>query len=159
MPPTLRIASEADTDLLLGFMREYYTFDGHAFDRAKARDALLGILRDESLGRVWLVCDGDIAVGYIVVTYGYSLEYLGRDAFVDEFYLRVSHRGRGWGRQILDRVEQAARSQGIRALHLEVVRANRSALQVYRKLGFRDHDHYLMTKWIDPMLKKPSVRD
>ena len=28
MPPTLRIASEADTDLLLGFMCEYYAFDG-----------------------------------------------------------------------------------------------------------------------------------
>jgi GNAT superfamily N-acetyltransferase len=43
-----------------------------------------------------------MAVGYIVLTFGYSLEYLGRDAFIDEFYLRESYRGRRWGRRTLE---------------------------------------------------------
>jgi hypothetical protein len=38
-------------------------------------------------------------VGCVVLTLGYSLELLGRDAFIDEFYLREVYRGRGWGRQ------------------------------------------------------------
>lgn len=136
-------------------MREYYAFDGHAFDEAKARSALLAFLRDTSLGRTWLILDGDSPVGYIVLTLGYSLEFLGRDAFIDEFFLRESHRSRGWGRKTMEFVEEHARSLGVRSLHLEVVRANSHALEVYRKLGFHDHEHHLMTKWIEREFAKP----
>jgi hypothetical protein len=30
-----------------------------------------------------LVLDAETSVGYIVLTFGYSLEFLGRDAFID----------------------------------------------------------------------------
>lgn len=53
-------------------MRHYYAFDGHAFDEAKARHALLNFLRDRSLGWAWLICDEATPVGYIVLTLGYS---------------------------------------------------------------------------------------
>ena len=89
--------------------------------------------------------DSATPVGYIVLCFGYSLEYLGRDAFLDEFYLIESHRGRGWGRKTLEFVCVQARLQDVRAIHLEVVRRNTSAREFYRKLGFKDHDHYMMT--------------
>jgi ribosomal protein S18 acetylase RimI-like enzyme len=154
MEPTLRIATESDADLLLEFMREYYAFDGHAFDLPQARTALLGLLRDPSLGRVWLISTAQEVAGYVVLTLGYSLEFLGRDAFLDEFYLRETHRRQGLGRKVLELVEEAARSLQVRTLHLEVVRRNRAAQHFYRKLGFRDRDHYLMTKWIDATGRK-----
>ena len=139
-------------------MREYYAFDGHVFDEPKARAALLTFLRDSSLGRAWLIYDQQTPVGYIVLTLGYSLEFLGRDAFIDEFFLAETHRGRGWGRKAMEFVEDYARSQGVRAIHLEVVRSNRNALEVYRKLGFRDREHHLMTKRIEGGFKKPRAR-
>ena len=148
MQPTLRLATESDADLLLEFMREYYAFDGHAFDPPKACTALLGLLRDPSLGRVWLISTGHEVAGYVVLTLGYSLEFLGRDAFLDEFYLRENHRGQGLGRKTLELVEEAARSLQVRAIHLEAVRRNQAAQHFYRKLGFKDREHYLMTKWI-----------
>ena len=154
MQPTLRLATESDTDLLLDFMREYYAFDGHAFDPPQARATLLGLLRDPSLGRVWLISTGPEVAGYVVLTLGYSLEFLGRDAFLYEFYLRENHRGQGLGRKVLELVEEAARSLQVRALHLEAVRRNQTAQQFYRKLGFKDRDHYLLTKWIDRTERK-----
>jgi diamine N-acetyltransferase len=93
MEPCFRVATDSDVDVLLPMMREYYAFDGHAFDEFRARTALLTFLREPSFGRAWLICDGQKPVGYIVLTFGYSLEFLGRDAFIDEFYLRPSHRG------------------------------------------------------------------
>ena len=80
--------------------------------------------------------------------FGYSLEWLGRDAFVDEFYLIEEYRGRGWGRRTMEFVEEAARAAGIRALHLEVVQKNVRALDVYRKMGFLEHTGTLLSKWI-----------
>ena len=79
--PWFRLAQKADADLILEFMREYYAFDGHHFDKENSPAALVGLLRDDSLGCIWLIQDGDAAVGYIVLTLGYSLELFGRDAF------------------------------------------------------------------------------
>jgi GNAT superfamily N-acetyltransferase len=153
--PTFRPAAESDAELLLAMMREYYAYDGHAYDEPRARIALLNFLRDPSLGRAWLICDRDIPVGYIVLTFGYSLEYLGRDTFIDEFFLLPAYRGRGWGRSTLGFVEESARAAGVRAIHLEVVRANATAKEVYRRSGYADHDHHLMSKWIEQDFQKP----
>ena len=95
--PSFRLAQEADADLILEFMREYYAFDGHHYDHENSAAALMGLLRADWFGCIWLIQDGDAAVGYVVLTLGYSFELLGRDAFIDEFYLRETYRGRGWG--------------------------------------------------------------
>jgi diamine N-acetyltransferase len=153
--PQFRLAVESDADVLLDFMQAYYAFDGHGFDREKARTALIGLLRNKNFGRAWLIQDGDVAVGYIVLCFGYSLEWLGRDAFVDEFYLREEYRGRGWGARAMEFIEEAARSEGIRALHLEVMPDNRVG-EMYRKIGFREHPSKFQSKWIARDLIKPK---
>ena len=143
--PRFRLATAAGADPLLDFMRDYYAFDGHRYERDQARAALLVLLQDPALGLVWLILDSATPVGYIVLCFGYSLEFLGRDAFIDEFYLIESHRRRGWGTKVVEFVHTHAQLQGIKAIHLEVVRRNTSALEFYRKVGFKDRDHHLMT--------------
>jgi ribosomal protein S18 acetylase RimI-like enzyme len=161
--PLFRLATESDADTLLPFMRDYYAFDGHAFDAQKARAALIILLRDPSLGRVWLILaknneetKNDMPVGYIVLCFGYSLEWLGRDAFVDEFYLLPEYRGRGWGRKTMAFLEDAAWSLSITALHLEVMHQNATALALYRKLGFEGHKSSFLSKWIAKDFSKPK---
>jgi diamine N-acetyltransferase len=156
MEPSFRIATDSDADLLLRMMHEYCAFDHHPFDREKARGALAGLLRDPALGRVWLICAGENVLGYIVLTLGYSLELLGHDAFIDEFFILESHRGQGWGRKTMQFVEEAARALGVHAIHLEVTRHNSGAQRFYPKLGFEDREHHLMSKWIDRSLQKPG---
>ena len=154
--PAFRLASESDADLLLGMMREYYAFDGHAFCEDRVRTALLDLLREPAFGRAWLICDQQTPIGYVVLTLGYSLEFLGRDAFIDEFYLIEAYRGRGWGSSTLNFVEDEARAMSVRAIHLEVVRANLKAGEVYRRAGYVDHEHRLMSKWIERAFAKPG---
>ena len=167
--PSFRVATEFDAEILLPFMRDYYAFDGHAFDQQKARAALITLLRDPNLGRVWLILtntneadkkiEREPPVGYIVLCFGYSLEWLGRDAFVDEFYLLPEHRGHGLGRKTMVFVEEAARSLHVRALHLEVVRQNAAALQIYRKLGYKDRESTFLSKWIAQDFSKPKAQN
>jgi diamine N-acetyltransferase len=157
--PQFRMAVESDAGALLRFMREYYAFDGHGFDEPKAHVALIGLLRDSNLGRIWLVLDGAGAVGYVVLCFGYSLEWLGREAFVDEFYMLEEYRQRGWGRKTMEFVEEAARSAGVRTLHLEVVRQNTATLEVYRKLGFMEHGSTFVSKWIAHDFSNPQGRN
>lgn len=158
MGPTFRLAAENDAGPLLEMMREYYAFDGHAFQENRAREALLALLREPAFGRAWLICDEATPVGYVVLTLGYSLEFLGRDAFLDEFYIRESHRGQGWGKLTLAFVEEQARVCEVRSIHLEVVRSNAHANQFYRRNGYLDHQHRLMSKWIERSFAKPGTR-
>jgi len=144
----LKTAAIADAGLLIGMMRDFYAHEGLVFEEAAARRALEGIINDSSFGRVVLICNEDDVIGYAVLTFGYSLEFHGRDAFVDEVYLREQFRGQGIGQRVLAYLSEVCAENGVKALHLEVERNNTHAQSAYRKFGFEDHDRYLMTKWI-----------
>jgi len=149
MEPTFRLADPSDVDRLIDYMRQLYAQDGTLFDEPDARRALEGIVRDRSLGRVWMIGDGRYTFGYVVLTLGYSLEYRGRDAFIDELFIEPGRRRQGFGSRALRFVEGACRELGVRALHLEMERRNAAAHALYRKHGFIDHDRYLMTRRIE----------
>jgi ribosomal protein S18 acetylase RimI-like enzyme len=142
----LEIAGPEDAETLLGLMERFYAEERYPFDREKARAALEPFLAVPSLGRTWLFRDGATAVGYFVLTLGWSLEYGGRDAFVDEIFVSPSHRGRGLGRRALDAIAEACLELGVRALHLEVEKDNVRASELYRKWGFEDSHRRLMTR-------------
>ncbi len=142
-------ADAADTDTLIEMMRGLYAYDGTAFDEHSHREALRQLLDDERYGRVWLIQADDEIAGYVVLTFGFSLEFKGRDAFIDELYLRESFRGQGTGQQAINFAADACRALGIHALHLEVERSNTRAQIAYRKANFEDHDRYLLTKQLN----------
>ena len=146
--PTYLAAQLSDIATLLNFMQAYYALDHLPIDREGAGAALKGILQDGSLGEVWLIQADNQSIGYVVLTLGYSLEFLGRDAFVDELYIQADYRRQGIGSKTLTFIQERCQALGVKALHLEVERENTQAQAVYRKVGFEDHDRYLLTKWI-----------
>jgi ribosomal protein S18 acetylase RimI-like enzyme len=87
-------------------------------------------------------------VGYVVLAVGFSFEFRGHDAFIDELYIDAAYRRRGYGRRVLAFAEERAREMGVNAIHLEVDRGNDPALELYRRTGYQDHDRFLMTKWL-----------
>lgn len=134
--PTLRDANETDLGLLLPMMEAFYREEGIGWDPTRMPAAATRLLSDPSLGRVVVLeRDGDV-LGYAVLTWGYDLEFGGRDSFLTELYVRPSLRGHGWGRRLLEQVERVARSSGAGAIHLEVRPDNVPALELYRRTGF-----------------------
>ena len=119
------------------------------FDEAAARATLRHFLSLPAFGRVWLLCEGNLSVGYIVLTIGFSLEFHGHDAFIDELYIDAAFRRRGYGKQAVMYLEKKAREMGVNAIHLEVDRGNDPAFELYRRTGYEDHDRFLMTKWLN----------
>ncbi|HEX6156968.1 MAG TPA: GNAT family N-acetyltransferase, partial [Burkholderiales bacterium] len=132
----------------VALMRGYYEEDGYTFVEAEARAAALMLIGDPALGRLWVAHAGKIVVGYVAVALGFSFEYRGREAFLDELLIAESHRGQGLGREALEVAEAYCREAGVNALHLEVEGHRENALELYRRFGFEDYDRYLMTKWL-----------
>lgn len=137
-----------DTDELLRLMRSFYAEEGYPFDEARTERVLRAMLADPFYGAVWVFRLDSRAVGYLVVTHGYSLEFGGRDAFVDEVYMIPEMRGRGFGEQALKIAEEHCRRNRIGALHLEVERENPRARALYERSGYKAHDRHLMTRWL-----------
>jgi len=148
MEITFKIAEVADLDILIQLIKQFCEVDNHPFDDSSIRIALSNLLQDKSLGRVWLIQQAKKAIGYIVLTFGYSLEYRGRDAFIDEFYIQESYRRQGIGTKSLQFIESVCPELKIQALHLEVEQENLAAQSLYRKSGFKNQERHLMTKWI-----------
>ncbi len=149
MQPQLRSATSSDLTLLVDFIRQFYAIDHYPFDADIARQLLQHVIEDDSLGRVWLIDYMEKTIGYVVLTFGFSLEYRGRDAFIDELFLLDAYRGQRLGSQILQFVLDACPALGIHALHLEVERSNVAALHLYRRHGFAENDRHLLTHLID----------
>jgi ribosomal protein S18 acetylase RimI-like enzyme len=145
-----RNAIPGDEAVLLPMMRALAQQDPEVipFNKSSARAAFHQFLSLPAFGRIWLLYEGPTLVGYIVLTLGFSFEFQGHDAFIDELYIAPAHRRRGFGRQAVAFVEQKAREMGVHAVHLEVDHGNEPALELYRRTGYVDHARFLMTKWL-----------
>jgi ribosomal protein S18 acetylase RimI-like enzyme len=141
-----RPATADDVDTILTMMEDFNAIESIAFDRATFAPRLRTLIASPDIGGVLVfTVDGAVA-GYAVVTFGYDLEFAGRDAFLTELYVAGTHRGQGVGRQGLAAAEAFARDSDAHALHLSVRHDNAPARALYDASGFRPQPRVLMTK-------------
>jgi GNAT superfamily N-acetyltransferase len=141
----MRPAQTDDLQTLLDLMADFYGESGYVLDRSRAAEAFTALLADPRLGRVWLIEHGSDAVGHVVVTFVFAMEYGGVTAVVDDFYVRAAARGLGLGTAALAEVRRACAELGLRAIRVEVGHDNAVAQAVYCRVGFQTVDHLLMT--------------
>jgi GNAT superfamily N-acetyltransferase len=139
-------AAPADVPTLLPWVQDLYAHERIPFDPAASEATLRELLDNPAFGRVFkLVADG-AAAGYAAVALGFSLEFGGRSAFLDELYVRPSSRGQGVGTMALRLLQDACRRLGARSLALEVGLENAGAEALYRREGFSSIGRHLMTR-------------
>lgn len=150
MQISFKVAEIHDTPALLDLRAEFNRFEPFPkiLDEKTNQAALSELISNQQFGKIWLISFDDEIIGYVILTFGFSLEYAGRDALIDELFLRGKWRGRGFGREVLNFVENYCRELDVKAIHLEVEHKNERALALYQKTGFINHDRYFLTKWI-----------
>lgn len=147
-----RIATPLDLDRVAEMMVDFNRFEAIDWNKETGAPALHALLSDAALGVVGLFEKNGTAVGYCVVTWGFDLEWNGRDAFLTELFLIPEARGQNLGRTAIAFVEKAARDHGARALHLMVRHENETARKLYDRAGFTVPPRAFMTK----VLRKSS---
>lgn len=131
-----------DLDLLATLAAEFNEVDGHDHDEGRVRAALTPLLRNDELGIVYLF--GEPPIGYAIVTWGYSIESGGRDALLDEMYVRS--RGQGLGGAAFEEVLDDLRRRGIPRIFLETERSNSRVRIFYTSHGFHEDDSIWMSR-------------
>ena len=139
--PLLKRAETQHLPLLLTLVEAFCALDQHPYEPARVESALRPLLEHDDFGVVYLVNDDQ---GYVVITWGYSLESGGREALVDEIYLR--QRGRGVGAKVMQALFDDLQGRGIVKMFLETERHNARARTFYARQGFEADDSIWMSR-------------
>lgn len=78
----------------------------------------------------YLLRETDAFIGYM------SVCFEADRLFLSKFYLKASHRGRGYARIAVDFLVDLAKEEGMSKIALTVNRDNRLAIDAYERLGF-----------------------
>jgi diamine N-acetyltransferase len=142
------LAHKNDIEEILQMMAAFNAIDSYPFSADLTRANLNKFITNENLGRLWMIRSGETVVGYVVLTFGFSFEFKGTTAFIDELFLKEPYRGKGLGGQIIDFIQLQARQLQLKALHLEVEKHNEKGKKLYTKKGFKEHNRVLMTRFM-----------
>lgn len=137
---------EKDSQAILDMMADFNAIDNYPFDRQKCLENLDILILNKHLGRIWMIQAEDALAGYIVLTFGFSFEYKGRMAMIDEFYIIENYRNLGIGRKTMEFMQEKAAELGVRTILLEVENHNEKAKRLYFKQGYSGKDRSLLTK-------------
>lgn len=143
----LHIAKPEDINRLLPLITAFHLETGIEQTEEARQRAIMPLLEGIPHGVIYLVGPARAPIGYIALSFGWSLEFGGMDGTIDELFIRPGVRGRGIGSEVLLKLPKALSEAGLAALHLEVARNNPHALRFYKKLHFKSRDEYhLMTR-------------
>jgi ribosomal protein S18 acetylase RimI-like enzyme len=142
---SLRPANLDDRGELLPRTRALNAHEGITVDPAALEAALDRLLADPGLGGAWLIERDGAVIGYAIVTFGYDLEFGGRDAYLTELWIDPAARNGGAGGEALQLLEPALRAHSVQALHLGV-RPENPAIRLYERSGFVASPRVFMTR-------------
>ena len=147
MTTAIHLAGPDDAPRLLTLIAAFHEEYGITRTDEQREDALLPLLEGSPLGAAWLFGPAKAPTGYTIITFGWSMEFGGMDAFVDELFIRPSVRKRGIASEVLMAISSSLSDVGVKALHLEVDREDAATQRLYARAHFKLRDRYaLMTR-------------
>jgi ribosomal protein S18 acetylase RimI-like enzyme len=141
---SLHLATPEDLPKLLPLVAAFHDHQGFGTSSEHQRDAIAPLLEGSPHGAVWLIGPRRAPVGYVAVSFGWSIEFGGLDAVIDELYVRSAVRKRGMGGEALNSLAKALKEGGIRALHLEARKTDDTLQKFYARARFQTRDGYAL---------------
>jgi ribosomal protein S18 acetylase RimI-like enzyme len=141
----IRPATLDDLPRVLAWTRALNAVESIVIEDGPLETATRHLLGSPELGGVWVITRDGAAIGQAVVTYGYDLEFAGRDSFLTELWIDPEHRGNGAATEALRLLAGELRDRGVHALHLQV-RPDNPAYRLYARAGFTASPRTVMTR-------------
>ena len=134
----------ADIEVITQMMQDFYAIDNYPMDVEVAKTLFQEFISNEHLGKSWLIYSENEIVGYIILTFIFSFEYGGKIAFVDELFIKETARGKGFGKEAIQFIQQEVPKLSLKLLYLEVEPHNENAQKLYLAHDFELHNRKLM---------------
>ena len=97
--------------------------------------------------------EGEIIIGLALYYYSYST-WKGRCLYLEDLIVTQSHRGRGVGRGLFDKVLEKAKEEDVRRVVWQVLDWNTPAIEFYKSLGAA-----MLPEWVTCRLVHDQIQD
>ena len=143
MSAAFTLAKPEHLDRLIGLVAAFHAEAGIEQTDESRRTGIAPLLDGIPHGVAYLIGPSRAPIGYVIITFGWSVEFGGLDAIVDEIYMRPGVRGRGIASEALLALPNALSAGGVKAVHLEVDKDNQIAQKLYARAGFKPRANYM----------------
>ena len=129
---------------IIKLMQQFYTSENYPFDIEIATTLIHQFIKNENLGKAYLIFNNDEIVGYVILTFVFSFEYKGKIAFVDELFIKPNFQGQDIGKKTMAFLKTESIKLSLKLLYLEVENNNIIAQKLYLSQDFTFHDRKIM---------------
>lgn len=129
-------ATEADVPVILSFIKELAAFERLSHEVVATEEQIhAALFSDRPVAEACLGRHDDEPVGFALFFSSFST-FLGRAGlYLEDLYVRPSHRGRGFGRRLLVHLARLARDRGCGRVEWSVLDWNHRAIAAYERVG------------------------
>jgi len=133
---TIRFATSNDISTILQFIRALAKYE-HLEHEVVATEALLqqSLFSDPPQAETLLAFEDETPVGFALFFSNYST-FLGRGGIhLEDLFVLEEHRGKGYGKALLDRMQSIAQERSAGRLEWNVLDWNTPAIEFYESMG------------------------
>jgi ribosomal protein S18 acetylase RimI-like enzyme len=131
-------ATLADLPQLADLLAELFTAESDFQpDRTRQLRGLRHIIERPEIGCILVARDGGDILGMVNLLFTISTAEGGPVALLEDLIVRSTHRGQGFGPQLLQHAIQAAQARGLSRITVLTDRDNAKAIRLYGKHGFK----------------------
>ena len=132
---TFRCAVREDTALILSFIRALAEYEQMADQVVATEELLAEQLFDRGSAEVLFALEDGKEVGFALFFHNFST-FLGRAGlYLEDLYVLPEHRGKGYGKALLQRLARIARERGCGRMEWWCLDWNKPSIDFYLSLG------------------------
>ena len=156
----IRPATAEDCDLIANLIRELAVYEklGDAA-KATADDLRLHLFGERRFAEAILVEDGGEAVGFALFFHNYSTFRGKPGIYLEDLFVRPTHRGRGLGKALLARLARLAVERGCGRFEWAVLDWNEPAIGFYRAIGAQPMDDWTVFRLDGDAMASLAAKD
>jgi GNAT superfamily N-acetyltransferase len=139
----IRSASVEDVPIILELIRDLATYERAPDEVTATEEQLVDVLFGKRpAAEVLLAFEGKSPVGFAVFFYNFST-WLGRPGlYLEDLFVKLEKRGKGYGRALLIELAKIARDRGCGRMEWAVLDWNEPAIKFYHSLGAKPMDEW-----------------
>jgi GNAT superfamily N-acetyltransferase len=145
----VRRGRESDTDMIVGFqMAMARETENLKLDRDTVIRGVQGVFDNPARGTYRVATEADQLLGVMLAIPEWSDWRCGTVLWIHSLYVIPEARGRGVFRMLYENLkDQVEKSDDLAGIRLYVDKRNKSAQEIYEKLGM-NKDHYELYEWL-----------
>ena len=137
MRASLHLAGAGDLTQLEPLVATFHAEMGVTSDTSHRAAALEPLLNGLPQGAIYLIGPRKAPIGYIILSFGYSVASGGLVCTIDEFFIRRNVRRRGIGTEVLMTLVPQLSEYGVKSLMVTTSQEDQVLPRVFLRSGFK----------------------